>query len=107
MSLKIENLFHAPSGPNDREDTQRLVESGTLQIERIVSHGRPSPDGFWYDQPNAEWVALLQGKATLAVADEVPIELVAGDSLLIPAHLKHRVEQVSADAVWLAVHYAE
>jgi hypothetical protein len=33
------------------------------------------------------------------------LDLVAGDSLLISAHLRHRVERTSLDALWLAVHF--
>jgi len=105
MPVKTENLFQVLSVPSDREHVRRLVETGSVQIEQIVSHGQPSPEGFWYDQPNPEWVVLLRGNATLSVANEGSIEFAAGDALLIPAHRKHRVERTSADAIWLAVHF--
>lgn len=105
--MNVANLFKNSSTPSDREEIKRLVKSGDVRIEQIVSHGQPSPKGYWYDQPTAEWVVLLRGSATLAMAGDGRIELVAGDFLLIPAHLKHRVERTSKDALWLAVHFQE
>jgi len=50
-------------------------------------------------------VLLIKGSATLSVAGEGRINLRAGDCLLLPGHLKHRVERTSGDAIWLAVHF--
>ena len=102
--MKIENLFAALPLSTDREHIRCLLESGEVRIEHIISYGQPSPEGFWYDQPNDEWVVLLKGSAILLLAPEEQVELRAGDSLRIPAHLQHRVEQTSQDAIWLAVH---
>ncbi len=33
-----------------------LLKAANIRIERIVSHGHASPDGFWYDQEEHEWV---------------------------------------------------
>jgi cupin 2 domain-containing protein len=104
--MKIENLLEALPLPTDREHIRCLLENGDVRIEHIVSHGQPSPEGFWYDQPNDEWVLLLKGSATLLLAPGERLELKSGDSLLIPAHLQHCVEQTSEDAIWLAVHFA-
>jgi cupin 2 domain-containing protein len=41
------------------EIVETLLAAPDLRIERIVSLGQASPDGFWYDQPEAEWVLLL------------------------------------------------
>lgn len=51
---------------------------------------------------------LVRGTATLefAAPDAVEsLDLHAGDGLTIPARLKHRVAEVSSDAVWVAVHF--
>ena len=82
------------------------LASGDCRIERIVSRGQASPAGFWYDQDQDEWVALLQGKACLKWDDGSQSELVEGDWVLIPARRKHRVEWTSCDppCIWLAVH---
>jgi len=85
------------------EEVEELMSGVGCRLEWIRSHGEPSPDGFWYDQPRAEWVMLLRGAATLEFEDGV-LELTAGDALTIPAGLRHRVGRVSAEAVWLALH---
>lgn len=92
------------TGQGAAEETFPLLNAESFRLEHLVSHGRPSPPGFWYDQPEEEWVALLRGTATL-MFDAGSLDLVAGDSMTIPAHLKHRVENVSNDAVWLALHF--
>jgi len=78
------------------ELTTVLQEGNGVRIERIVSTGHRSPDGFWYDQSEHEWVMVLQGAARLQFGHHV-VELVMGDSINIPAHQKHRVEWTSPD----------
>jgi len=96
-----------PAGlPEERFDT--LCASGAVRIERIVSRGHASPEGFWYDQEWSEFVLVVKGSAALRLENEKdPKVLKAGDYLNIPAHLKHRVEWTDPgeDTVWLAVHY--
>jgi cupin 2 domain-containing protein len=83
-----------------------LQEAHGVRIERIVSTGHKSPEGFWYDQPEHEWVMVLKGAARLQIEDRV-VEMLPGDSVNIPAHQRHRVEWTSPDepTVWLAVFY--
>jgi cupin 2 domain-containing protein len=87
------------------ELSETLASGSSLRIERIVSRGHASPAGFWYDQDEDEFVLLLAGSATLAFQEHPPLELAPGDHVLIPAHVKHRVERTdpAADTVWLAV----
>lgn len=102
------NLFAAvPAGVPDEEILELAAGAG-VRIERIVSCGHASPAGAWYDQDRPEWVALLQGSATLEFADGRSVRLRAGDHLGIAAHARHRVAWTSSDppAVWLAVHYS-
>ncbi|MGU3667314.1 cupin domain-containing protein [Methylobacterium sp. A49B] len=83
-----------------------LVAVPGLRVERIVSCGQASPRGFHYDQPHAEWVAVLAGSADLRFVDEpVPRRLSAGDSVLIEPHRRHRVERTDTPTVWLAIHF--
>lgn len=88
------------------ELTTVLQKGHGVRIERIISTGHKSPEGFWYDQPEHEWVLLLQGSARLQFEDRV-VQMMPGDSINIPAHEKHRVECTSPDepTVWLAVFY--
>lgn len=87
-----------------------LLEAAHVRIERIVSHGHASPEGFWFDQDQHEWLVVLHGAARLRFADdEQPVTLNAGDCMNIPAHKKHRVEWTTPDepTIWLAAHYGD
>jgi len=82
-----------------------LLQEG---IERIVSYGHRSPDGFWYDQEESEWVIVLKGSAILRFEDESEgITMNPGDFIDIKKHQRHRVEWTDPDqeTIWLAVHY--
>jgi cupin 2 domain-containing protein len=83
-----------------------LLGAADVRIERIVSHGHASPEGFWYDQDQHEWVVVLKGAARLKVEDGV-IEMKPGDFVNISAHKKHRVEWTTPDepTILLAVRY--
>lgn len=90
------------------EQFETLISEPAVRIERIISHGHASPAGFWYDQPQAEWVLVLRGAARLQLTDpEETIELRAGDAFNLAAHRRHRVEWTTPaePTVWLAVHY--
>ena len=43
------------------ELTNTPLESTDVRIERIVSHGHASPDGFWYDRAKHKWVVIPKG----------------------------------------------
>src|ERR1700756_5027726 len=73
------------------ELVQTLINDASVRIERIVSHGHASPDGFWYDQDQNEWVMVVKGEARLRFeGDEQPVGMKPGAWLNIPAHRKHR-----------------
>jgi cupin 2 domain-containing protein len=85
-----------------------LLATAEIRIERIVSRGHASPPQFWYDQPHAEWVAVLAGSAAIQFDGEPAARtLQRGDYLNIPAHVRHRVAWTDTDepTVWLAVHH--
>ena len=86
-----------------------LVRGRGVRIERIVSRGHTSPDGFWYEQEESEFVLITQGSARLAIegrAEELSLE--AGEYVVLPAGLRHRVSATSADedTIWLAVFFS-
>ena len=90
------------------EEITTLVSSPAVRIERIVSCGQASPPGFWYDQPQAEWVVVLAGGAEVSFeGDGATTRLGPGDWLHIPPHRRHRVEWTdpAQATVWLAVHH--
>jgi cupin 2 domain-containing protein len=106
-SGSIGSLFDGSQQPLAEEIVQTLVSASDVRIERIVSHGQCSPEGFWYDQAQHEWVAVLRGAARLRFEHRT-VEMNPGDFINIPAHQRHRVEWATPDepTVWLAVHYA-
>lgn len=82
-----------------------LAQKPGVRIERIISRGQVSPQNFWYDQLEDEWVAVLQGSGVLEWTDGTQTTMAAGDWLMIPAREKHRVAQTSLNppCIWLAV----
>lgn len=103
LQNSLYHIPHLPPLPAD-EITEVLTQTATCRIERILSWGQVSPDGFWYDQDEDEWVTLLQGKAELDLGHK-RITLQAGQSYMLPAHLRHRVTYTSAQppCIWLCV----
>jgi len=100
------NLFDRIPEHAEKELFTELLSEGPVRIERIVSFGQASPEGFWYDQPENEWVLLLEGSAQLQL-DGKTVDLASGDYLNIPAGMRHRVEKTAENTrtVWLAVFY--
>jgi cupin 2 domain-containing protein len=87
------------------ELVEPIVAGSGVRVERIVSRGHRSPDGFWYEQDEDEWVLLVAGSAELELADGRRLALAAGDWVDIPAGLRHRVARTAPDrdTIWLAV----
>jgi cupin 2 domain-containing protein len=110
FAMKVRNLLEQLEASSADEQIASLIQAGHVRIERIVSHGHVSPEGFWYDQDEHEFVVLLSGAARLRFAGEKqPVELKPGDYLNIEAHRRHRVEWTTPNetSVWLAVFYAD
>lgn len=108
MTPEIGNLFADVAPDRTAERIESLVAQHGVTIERIVSTGHASPDGFWYDDSRDEWVALLTGAAALEFdGDPRQHRLDPGDYLHIPAHCRHRVAWTAAEVptVWLALYF--
>jgi cupin 2 domain-containing protein len=107
--MTCENLFTGIPSKLSEELCTVLCRGASVRIERIVSEGQYSPEGFWYDQEEHEWVVMLEGRAAVQFEGEPqPVELERGSYLNIPAHRRHRVAWTSPTekTVWLAIHYA-
>lgn len=105
------NLFEKIPDELPEELSSLLTENENVKIERIVSDGHASPEGFWYDQEQNEWIMLMSGTAVLSIEENGAlrrVELHPGDHLLLPAHQRHRVEATSQTekTIWLAVYYS-
>ena len=72
------NLFDRIPADLSEELFEPLVENQFVRIERIISNGHTSPEQGWYDQPQREWVVILQGEARIAFADDETVELCIG-----------------------------
>lgn len=100
-SVRIGNLFADAAAPSEGERFETLLAHRNLVIERIVSSAAMTPKE--YAQTQDEWVAMVQGEATLEVAGET-VALNSGDYVFLPAGTPHTVRRVSEGAVWLAIH---
>lgn len=110
LAMPLANLFADLPTPAAEEDFHDLLVRDGTRIERIVSHGHCSAEGFWYEQGWGEWVIVLQGQARLELADPPRhLDLGPGDFIDLPAGTRHRVASTTPDepTVWLAVHYGE
>lgn len=103
-NMELKNIFSNVAEVGEEEQFKVLGKSPNCRIERIVSSGHSSPQGFWYNQENDEFILLLQGEATLEFEDGMK-DMKAGDYLIIPKNCKHRIEKSSVDpaCVWLCV----
>ncbi|QNI55641.1 nif11-like leader peptide and RmlC-like bi-domain protein [Synechococcus sp. BIOS-E4-1] len=102
-------LAEAPSA-SGQETEEELCSGKDWRLMRISSNGSCSPDGFWYQQKEQEWLTLLKGSAIVRLQDpEQWVELSVGDQLMLPAGRRHRVERTDADpgTVWLALYWNE
>jgi cupin 2 domain-containing protein len=99
----LTNIYDFPQSSQE-ELFDTLLETPSARIERIVSYGQASSEGFWYDQDEDEWVSVIEGGADIFFEGELaPRRLGKGDILLIPAHTRHRVSRTDNPTVWLAV----
>jgi cupin 2 domain-containing protein len=106
--MKAENLFDGIPAELTEELFTTIHRDGGLRIERIVSQGQSSPEGFWYDQDENEWIILVEGSAAVQFEGEAePVKLQRGSYLNIPARSRHRVAWTdpTQKTVWLAIQY--
>ncbi len=102
------SLFEGIPAELPDELFETICSTEYVKIERIVSKGHSSPEGFWYDQDGREFVLVVQGSAGLQIEGEDDIVVLSpGDYLNIGSHVRHRVEwtDTSCETIWLAVHY--
>ena len=102
------NIFTAIPATLPDELIEPLFDNNGVRVERIVSQGHVSPQGFWYDQETDEWVIVLDGEARLLIEGATePHHLKKGDYIHIPARVRHRVTWTAPHqpTVWLAIHF--
>lgn len=104
-SVQRGNLLDGNSPSAGNEHFADLLSAPGFSISRIASNEHASPEGFWYDQCEDEWVMVMRGAATIEFSDGTRHPLASGDWLLIPAGCRHRIASTSPDTVWLAVRF--
>ena len=106
--IKVKNILSDIHKKHREEILEEIVSSGNVKVERIVSRGHETPEGRWYDQDRNEFVVVLNGEAELLFEEgNQRIKMIKGDYIVIPAHVKHRVERTHPrrNTIWLAVYY--
>ena len=100
------NIFEQIIVDKSEEKFFEIFKNEKIKIEKIVSNGQCSPDNFWYEQEENEFVLLLEGFAIVEFED-FEMELKKGDCLNIKAMQKHRVKFTSQTepTIWFAVFY--
>ena len=88
------------AGPETGEEVRRLVVAGHVVVEEILSGTLDGPAEYVQDED--EWVALLAGRARLAVGAET-VELEPGDWLFLPSGRSHTLLETERGTRWLAV----
>ena len=104
----VKNLFEDIPENLREELVDTILHASSFRIEKIVSRGHRSPEGFWYDQDEHEWVILLKGSAVLRFEDKSEdISMNPGNYINIEKHRRHRVEWTDPEqeTIWLAIHY--
>jgi cupin 2 domain-containing protein len=102
------NIFSDIPENIPEEIFETIISEKKISIERIISKGQRSAEGFWYDQEKNEWVILIKGAAKMRFENQDKLfHLKAGDHIHIPAHCRHRVEWTDPDctSIWIAVFY--
>jgi cupin 2 domain-containing protein len=101
----LSNLFAQIPAHLAEELVEPILGGNSVRIERIVSCGQTSPEGFWFDQEESEFVVLFAGAARMRFEGEEPFAMTPGDYINIPAHRRHRVEWTTPEepTIWLAV----
>lgn len=95
------SFFDVPAAEPGTERFDVLLRARGMTLERIVSSGTQPAQQYCQDQD--EWVMLVQGTAEMRI-DGLPVQLQAGQFLVLPKHTPHEVVSTSENAVWLALH---
>jgi cupin 2 domain-containing protein len=103
--MEADDRLQDPTGTSSEEHVETLLRWPGGRLERIVSYGHRSPEGFWYDQDEHEWVQVVSGRARLEIEGMPVLELGPGDRVWLPAHTRHRVlwTEPDVETVWTAL----
>ena len=100
MEPRRGSLRSASAAPETGEEAIALAVVDGAVVEQILSGRIDSPVDYLADVD--EWVVVLEGRAVLEVAG-APLELGAGDWVLVPARTPHRLLETEPGSNWLTV----
>lgn len=106
--MRKADFLQMPEGWDRKEEYSEIIwQNEHLRLERIISCGHVSPQGFWYEQTEDEWVCVLQGEGEIEWANGSKTLLTSGEYVLIPAQKKHRVSYTGRkpECIWLALFF--
>lgn len=105
----MKNLFEDIKIDKNSEEFIDILNKPNIRIQRIVSNGQASKEGFWYEQEENEFVTILEGEAVLEFEDKDKSDIVLkkGDFCNIEVKEKHRLKYTSIEepTIWLAIFY--
>ena len=101
--IKVKNIFSNIPKILPDELFEDILSTKNFRVERIVSKEHTTPKGKWYNQEQNEFVMILEGNAELFFEEGI-VKMKKGDYIIIPAHVKHRVEKTD-NVVWLTIFY--
>ncbi len=94
-------LLDPSETPATGETIAEVLRIGIVVVEQILSGEVEGPLDYLQEQD--EWVVVLRGTAVLEVGGQ-RVDLGAGDWVLLPAHVPHRLVGVEPGTNWLGVH---
>ena len=59
------NIFEEIVVDKNEEKFFEIFKNNKIKVEKIVSNGQKSPENFWYEQKENEYILLLEGFAIL------------------------------------------
>lgn len=107
---RLDNLLAHPVPAAGAEAVLDLQRGEGWRLQLIHSCDHSSPDGFWYDQDEHEWLLVLRGSARLRLREpEEECDLSVGDVLVLSPHRPHRVDRTdpSPGTLWLTLFWRD
>jgi cupin 2 domain-containing protein len=93
-------LRDSGAAPVRGESVEPLVARTGFSVEQILSGSLPSP--VEYRQDHDEWVVVLAGGGVMTV-EGASVDLSAGEWVLLPRGVPHRLMSTVPGTSWLAV----
>jgi len=88
--------------PATGERSVELVRSGGVVIEQVVSGVLDGPVDYLQDED--EWAVVLAGRAVVERGAD-RFELGAGEWVLLPAGIRHRLVETAPGTNWITVRW--